>query len=55
MASYAFRSVRKISKSDYSFFPSVRTEQLDSHSTDSHKIRYLAIFSNMPRKFKFNP
>lgn len=50
-----FRSVRKISKSDYSFVislrlsvcPSVRTEHLGSHSMAIHEIQYLGKFSNV--------
>jgi hypothetical protein len=33
----------------------VRVEQLGSHWTDFHEIRYLSIFRKMSRKLKFHP
>jgi hypothetical protein len=34
--------------------PSVRTEQLGFHLTDFPEMRYLSVFRNRLRKFKFN-
>ena len=39
-----FKRVRKIRKATVSFVMWVRMEQLDSHWTDFHEIRYLSIF-----------
>ena len=49
------RCVRKIAKSDYLAWSSVRTEQLGTHWTDFHENWYLSIFlENLSRKFKFH-
>ena len=49
---FDFRCVRKIVKSDY---PSVRTEQFDSHWKYLHQILNLNIFQkNLSRKFKIH-
>ena len=41
LIAYVLRNVRKLAKS---FVMSVRMEQLGSHWTDFHEIRYLSIF-----------
>jgi hypothetical protein len=47
-----FSWVRKITKSDYSFIMSVRTEQLGSHWTDFHEVWYLSIFRKSVAKIQ---
>ena len=50
-----FRRVRKIAKSDFQIrhvCPSVQTEQLGSHRTGFHEIRYLSIFRKSVEKIQ---